>query len=101
MRSIDWNMDAIAGAQAERVRAMLQRGPVTGGIVINGPEEFDLFFGQNFAIIRVENVDGFLPLDLQDEVALAVNMIGAEPVRGSDKNDGILATGPPPPSSAH
>src|SRR5579884_1183099 len=89
VRAVDGNVNAVARLQEERIRAVLILRLVDGGVVIHGPEALDFGFRQDLAIVAIEDVDHLLAADLQQEIALAVDVVRAEPVRRGDEDDNL------------
>ena len=63
---------------------------VLRGIVVNGPKPFDLLFRKNLSICAVEDVDRFRAFDLQQETALAIDMIRRDTFWRGDEDERIF-----------
>ena len=92
MRRIDWNMHAHSGFEREPVGMMLQMRLVTRRVPVDCPELLDFSLGQHLAVILMEDADVLTPLDLQQEIAFTVDVIGRHAVRGGHENDDFLAS---------
>src|SRR5437879_3748408 len=78
---VDRNMHTVSRPQTERLGPVLKFRPVAGCIVVCRPKALDFRLGQNLAIIFIKDVKGFLTLDLQDEIAFAIDMVRAQSAR--------------------
>ena len=68
-----------------------------GGVVVHGAEALEFLLGQHLAVVAVEDADDLVAPQLQQEVALAVDVVGGDAVRGGADAPPARAVGTAPP----
>src|SRR5579884_2447986 len=98
VRMVHGNVDSVSGLEQERIGAVLELRLVHPRAVIARPQALQLGLGHHLAVVAVEYVNRLLAADLEQKIALAIDVVRRKEPWGGDKN-GYLAAGDVAPQS--